>query len=250
MSEQKVAFITGANRGIGFETAKKLGKLGIFPVIGSRNETAGETAVEKLKAEGIEAGFIKFDVSDKNDYPRAYAYFDQKFGRLDILVNNAGISLEGDPMSAFGRENATSGVSEETLRGTLEANFFGVVLSTQALLPLIRKSDAGRIVNVSSILGSLGVHSDPASQIYDIKMFAYGTSKTALNSFTVYLAHELRHTSIKVNAAHPGWIQTELGGTAAPMTPQDGAETSVRLATLAEDGPTGGFFHLEESIAW
>ncbi|GLU53800.1 SDR family oxidoreductase [Dyadobacter frigoris] len=250
MSEQKIAFITGANRGIGFETAKKLGKLGIFPVIGSRNEESGKAAVEKLKAEGIESDFIKFDVADKKDYANAYEYFDKKFGRLDILVNNAGLSFEGDPMASIGREFATSGVSEEALRGTLEANFFGVVFSTQALLPLIKKSEAGRIVNVSSNLGSLTLHSDPSSQIYAVKMFAYDTSKTALNSFTVHLAHELKDTNIKVNSLHPGWIHTELGGSAAPMTPQDGADTSVRLATLPADGPTGGYFHLEETIAW
>jgi len=250
MSEQKIAFITGANRGIGFETAKKLGKLGIFPVIGSRNEEAGKAAVEKLKAEGIESDFIKFDVSSKEDYASAYKYFESKFGKLDILVNNAGIGLEGEPANAIGKENATSGVSEEILRKTFDANFFGVVLSTQVLLPLIKKSDAGRIVNVSSNLGSLTMHSDPSAPLYAIKMFAYDSSKTALNAFTVHLAHELKDTVIKVNSLHPGWIHTELGGSAAPMTPEDGALTSVRLATLLPDGPTGGYFHLEETIAW
>ena len=250
MSEQKVAFITGANRGIGFETAKKLGKLGIFPVIGSRNEASGKEAVAKLKAEGIEAGSIKFDVTKKADYASAYSYFESKFGKLDILVNNAGIGLEGEPAHAIGKANATSGVSEEVLRGTFDANFFGVVLSTQALLPLIKKSDAGRIVNVSSNLGSLSLHSDPNAPLYAIKMFAYDTSKTALNSFTVHLAHELKDTTIKVNSLHPGWVHTELGGSIAPMTPEDGALTSLRLATLPEDGPTGGYFYLEETIAW
>ena len=250
MSEKTVAFITGANRGIGFETAKKLGKLGIFPVIGSRSELSGKEAVEKLKAKGIESDFIKFDVADKADYSKAYSYFESKFGKLDILVNNAGIGLEGEPAHAIGKPYATSGVSEEVLRGTFEANFFGVVLSTQVLLPLIKKSEAGRIVNVSSNLGSLTLHSDPAAPIHPIKMFAYDTSKTALNSFTVHLAHELKDTAIKVNSIHPGWVHTELGGSVAPMTPEDGALTSVRLATLSADGPTGGYFHLEETIAW
>ncbi|WP_200837148.1 SDR family oxidoreductase [Dyadobacter sp. 3J3] len=250
MSEQKIAFITGGNRGIGFETAKKLGKLGIFPVIGSRNEESGKAAVEKLKAEGIDSDFIKFDVSDKKDYTSAYDYFDKKFGKLDILVNNAGVSFEGDPVSSFGNEFPVSSISEEALRGTMEANFFAVVLSTQVLLPLIRKSDAGRIVNVSSALGSLNLLSDPSSSVYGIKMFAYSTSKTALNSFTVHLAKELKDTAIKVNSVHPGWIQTELGGSAAPMTPEDGASTSVLLATLPADGPTGGYFHLDETIGW
>ncbi|MCF0058644.1 SDR family oxidoreductase [Dyadobacter sp. CY356] len=250
MSEQKIAFITGANRGIGFETAKKLGKLGIFPVIGSRNEDSGKAAVAKLKEEGIESDYIKFDVSDKNDYASAYDYFDKKFGKLDILVNNAGLSLEGDPVSSFGNEFPVSKVSEEVLRDTMEANFFAVVFSTQVLLPLIKKSDAGRIVNVSSTLGSLNLLTDPSSSVYGIKMFAYSTSKTALNSFTVHLSNELTDTNIKVNSVHPGWIHTELGGSAAPMSPEDGAETSVRLATLPADGPTGGYFHMDETIAW
>ncbi|SEJ31434.1 NAD(P)-dependent dehydrogenase, short-chain alcohol dehydrogenase family [Dyadobacter koreensis] len=250
MSTQKVAFISGANRGIGFETAKKLGRLGIFPVIGSRNESAGKEAVAKLKADGIEADSIIFDVNNKADYSNAYNYFESKFGKLDILVNNAGVSLEGDPVASMSNVNPTTEISEETLRGTLEANFFAQVFSTQVLLPLIRKSEAGRIVNVSSRLGSLSHHSDPASPIYPIQMFAYNTSKTALNAFTVHLAYELKDTAIKVNSAHPGWVQTELGGSSAPVTPEDGAETSVRLATIPADGPTGGFFYLDDVIPW
>jgi len=250
MSTQKVAFITGANRGIGFETAKKLGKLGIFPVIGSRNEASGKDAVAKLKADGIKADSIVFDVTNKGDYTSAYNYFESKFGKLDILVNNAGVSLEGDPVASMSTVNPTTGITEETLRGTMESNFFAQVFSTQVLLPLIRKSEAGRIVNVSSTLGSLTYHADPSSQIYAIQMFAYNTSKTALNSFTVHLAHELKDTAIKVNSIHPGWVQTELGGSAAPVTPADGADSSVRLATIPADGPTGGYFYLDDIIPW
>jgi len=250
MSVQKVAFITGANRGIGFETAKKLGKLGIFPVIGSRNEEQGKLAVEKLKEEGIEADFIKFEVTNKDDYSLAYDYFDQKFGKLDILINNAGISLEGDPASSFGKPNSVSELPEDVLRDTLESNFFAQVLSTQALLPLIKKSEAGRIVNLSSSLGSLSMHSDKTSYIYGVKMAAYGISKTALNAFTVHLADELKDTAIKVNSVHPGWVSTPLGGSAAPVSPEDGADSSVRMATLDTDGPTGGFFFLEETLPW
>ncbi|SEJ04875.1 NAD(P)-dependent dehydrogenase, short-chain alcohol dehydrogenase family [Dyadobacter sp. SG02] len=250
MSTQKVAFITGGNRGIGFETARKLGKLGIFPVIGARDEAAGREAVEKLKTEGINAESIRFEVLNEADYTAAYTYFENKFGKLDILINNAGISREGEPFAAIGRERATSGLSREALRDTMEANFFAVVFITQALLPLIQKSDAGRIVNLSSTLGSLGLHSDPDSQIYAVKMFAYGASKTALNAFTVHLAHELKDTTVKVNSVHPGWVQTPLGGSVAPMTPEDGAETSVRLATIGADGPNGGFFFLDDTLPW
>jgi len=250
MSVKKAAFITGGNRGIGFETAKMLGKLGIFPVIGSRGEAAGKNAVAELLTYGIEADSIVFDVTNKADHQTAFAYFEEKFGKLDILVNNAGISLEGDPIASLSTVNPTSEISEDTLRRTMEANFFAQVFITQALLPLIRKSDAGRIVNLSSTLGSLTLHSDPSSHIYAIQMFAYNTSKTALNAFTVHLAHELKGTAIKVNSVHPGWVQTELGGSAAPVSPEDGAASSVRLATIGEDGPTGGFFYLSDTLPW
>lgn len=250
MSQKKVAFITGANRGLGFETARQLGKQGIFPVLGSRSLEQGQAALAQLRAEGIEADAIPFDVTNPRDHRSAYEYFERKFGRLDILVNNAGVSLEGDPSEAPARKAPTSSLSEEALRGTMEANFFGVVFSTQVLLPLLRKSPAGRIVNLSSILGSLTLHSDPQSPIHAVKLFAYNTSKTALNSFTVHLAHELKDTAIKVNSVHPGWVQTQLGGKAAPMPLEEGARTSVRLATLPVDGPTGGYFHLEQTLPW
>lgn len=248
--KKKIAFITGANRGIGYETARQLGHLGIYPVIGARNPEQGKTAVAQLAAEGIEADSISFDVLNKNDYAAAYTYFNDKFGRLDILVNNAGISQEGEPADAVGRKDGTTGITEKALRDTFDANFFGVVLSTQALLPLLQKSEAGRIVNVSSVLGSLTYHATPDSPIYGIKMFGYNASKTALNAFTVHLAYDLQDTSIKVNSVHPGWVQTPLGGKGAPMSIEDGAKTSVRLATLGADGPTGGYFHLEDTLPW
>jgi NAD(P)-dependent dehydrogenase (short-subunit alcohol dehydrogenase family) len=131
-----------------------------------------------------------------------------------------------------------------------ETNFFSQVAVTKALLPLLRKSPAGRIVNMSSILGSLTLQATPGSPIYDAKSFAYDASKTALNAFTVHLAYELRDTKIKVNSAHPGWVKTDMGGQQAPMELEDGAKTAVALATLPEDGPTGGFFHLGERLPW
>ncbi len=146
--------------------------------------------------------------------------------------------------------NTTSTVTPDVLRKTFETNFFAVVALTQALLPLVRKSPAGRIVNLSSILGSLKLHSDPTSPIYAMKAFGYDASKTALNAFTVHLAHELRATPIKVNSAHPGWVKTDMGGSAAPMEVTEGAKTSIQLATLPEDGPTGGFFHLGKPLPW
>ncbi len=144
----------------------------------------------------------------------------------------------------------TSTTSAEVLHETFDTNFFGVIELTQALLPLIRKAPAGRIVNLSSILGSLTLHATPKSPIYEAKAFAYDASKAALNAFTVHLAHELKDTKIKVNSAHPGWVKTDMGTDAAPMEIPDGAKTSVRLATLPADGPTGGYFHMGDALPW
>jgi NAD(P)-dependent dehydrogenase (short-subunit alcohol dehydrogenase family) len=243
--ESKVAFITGGNRGIGFETARQLGQQGITVVIGSRDLEKGKKAADTLKSEGINAEVIRFDITKSEDYKQAYDYLDKHYGRLDILVNNAGVEKEG-----LGGENRTSSTSPAVLREVLNTNFFGTVELTQSLLPLIKKAPAGRIVNLSSILGSLTLHSDPQSPIYAFKGFAYDTSKAALNSFTIHLAHELLGTKIKVNSAHPGWVKTEMGTDAAPMEIPDGAKTSVRLATLPEDGPTGGYFHMDQPLPW
>ena len=245
---QKIAFITGGNRGIGLETARQLGAVGVFPVIGARTEQAGKEAVAQLKAAGVDAEAIVFDVTKKSDHATAVSYFEAKAGRLDILINNAGVYLEGEPGGAPTWFAST--VTDEIFRATMDANFFAPVAVTQALLPLIRKAPAGRIVNLSSILGSLTLHADPASPIYEMKSTAYDVSKTALNGYTVHLAHELKGTAIKVNSAHPGWVQTAMGGSSAPMGIPDGAKTSVLLATLPADGPSGGFFHLGDALPW
>ena len=246
----EVAFITGANRGLGLETARELGKLGIVVVLGSRDSEKGEAAAAKLRDEGITAESLGFDVTKSQDHQKAYDYFAKKYGRLDILVNNAGVLRESQVSTNGPAPNSTSAVSPEVLRETFETNFFAPVALTQKLLPLIRKVPAGRIVNVSSILGSLTLHSDPNSPIYPFKTLAYDASKAALNAFTVHLAHELRDTKIKVNSAHPGWVKTEMGGPNAPMEVSEGGQTSAHLATLADDGPNGGFFHLGQPLPW
>ena len=243
-TEKKVAFVTGGNRGIGLETARQLGKQGVKVVIGSRDLEKGKAVAEELRAEGADVEAIRFDITKPADYQEAYNYFDKNFGRLDILINNAGVSKE-----PFGTNNASS-VSKAILRETFDTNFFGTIELTQALLPLIKKAPEGRIVNLSSILGSLTLHADPKSPIYGFKALAYDTSKTALNSFTVHLAAELQNTKIKVNSAHPGWVKTEMGTDAAPMEIPDGAKTSVELALLPASGPTGGYFHLGEALPW
>jgi NAD(P)-dependent dehydrogenase (short-subunit alcohol dehydrogenase family) len=246
---EKVAFITGANKGIGLETARGLGKLGFTIGLGSRDEARGRAAADRLRSEGIESvEAVRCDVTRLEDHRKVARHLEERYGRLEVLVNNAGVEREGTDFG--GRFNTTSTVAPGILLQTFETNFFSVVALTQALLPLIRKAPAGRIVNLSSILGSLTLHSDPSSAIYDKKAFAYDASKTALNAFTVHLAHELRGTKIKVNSAHPGWVRTELGGSAAPLAVSEGGKTSVQLATLPDNGPTGGYFHLGEPLPW
>lgn len=246
MNEIKVAFITGANRGLGFETARSLGKNGVYVILGSRNEIQGIEAVKKLQEEGISCCSFPFDVNQTSDHKKIYTHIKKKFGKLDILINNAAVLLEDNQED----KNLTSSTSETIIRKTFETNFFNIVTLTQTLLPLIHRAHAGRIVNVSSSLGSLTLHSDPNWEFFGCKMIAYNCSKTALNAFTVHLAHELKETKIKVNSAHPGWVKTEMGGELAPLELKEGVKTSVHLALLPEDGPTGGFYHLEESLPW
>ncbi len=246
---EKIAFITGGNRGIGFQTALDLGSLPeIKVVIGSRSLKQGQEAVEKLRAAGVDAEVIEFEVVNPAHHKTAYDYFESRYGRLDILVNNAGMAAGTFP--GTGPEHSSTTVDLDLLHRVFDTNFFAQVAVTQALLPLIRKSSAGRIVNLSSILASLTFHADPKSPIYHAKSFAYDASKSALNAFTIHLAYELRDTKIKVNSAHPGWVKTDMGGEQAPMELTDGSKTSVALATLSADGPTGGFFHMGQPLPW
>jgi len=243
-NEKKVALITGANKGLGFEMAKQLGEAGVTVVLGARDPQKGEAAAAKLRAAGADAHFVKLDVTNASDHKGVADFLRQKFGRLDILINNAGVSAEN-----FGAIK-TSQVSSEILHSVFETNFFAAVGLTQTLLPLILKSPAGRIVNMSSILGSQTLHATPGSPIYDAKSLGYDASKAALNSFTIHLAHELRDTKVKVNSAHPGWVKTDMGTDAAPMEIPEGGKTGVALALLADDGPTGGFFHVGQTLPW
>jgi NAD(P)-dependent dehydrogenase (short-subunit alcohol dehydrogenase family) len=241
----KVALITGANKGIGLETARQLGKLGVTVVVGSRDLARGEQAAEVLRGVGVDARALKLDVVNEAERQAAAKYIEKEFGKLDILINNAGVMLDG-----MGGGNNTSTTTQRSLHETFETNFFAPIALTQTLLPLLHKSEAGRIVNLSSILGSNTLHATPGSPIYDAKTFAYDASKAALNSFTIHLAHELKGTKIKVNSAHPGWVKTDMGGDGAMMEIVDGAKTSVALATLADDGPTGGYFHMGKPLPW
>jgi len=243
-TNRKIALITGANKGLGFEMARQLGQQGVTVVLAARDAQKGKAAAEKLQGEGLDVQFFKLDVNDKADYSAAAKFLGDKFGHLDILINNAGISADG---LAGTKASATT---EDSLQRTFETNFFAPIALTQALLPLLQKSQAGRIVNMSSILGSQALHADPKSPIYDFKSLAYDASKAALNSFTIHLAHELKDTNIKVNSAHPGWVKTDMGTDAAPMEIPDGAKTGVELALLGPDGPTGGYFHMGKPLPW
>ena len=242
---EKVAFISGANRGIGFETAKKLAETGIKVILGSRDMDKGDQAIKKLLSLGINADLVEYNASDLSSPQNVFKYISDQYGKLDILINNVGVLLTGNLFVTN-----SSSISDDDLKETFQTNFFSVVSLTQALLPLIKKSVAGRIVNVSTILSSLTLHSAENSPISPAKELAYNASKTALNAYTVHLAVELKDTKIKVNSGHPGWVKTKLGGPNAPVEVKDSYKTSLHLTTLDDDGPTGGLFHEENIIPW
>lgn len=242
-AQRKIALVTGANKGIGFETARQLASLGIHVILAARDPAKAEAAALALKSDGLAAEALTLDVTSERSIELAARQIGEKHGQLDILINNAGIFADEQ-----GRKP-----SEQTLeawRKTFDTNVFGLVAVTRAFLPLLKKAQAGRIVNLSSILGSNALHQQKDSGIYDYKVPAYNVSKSAVNAWTVQLAHELKDTAIKVNAAHPGHVQTDMGGANAPMKLEDGAKTSVRLATLPADGPTGGYFHMDQALPW
>ncbi len=244
MSTSKIALVTGANKGIGLETVKQLARKGMTVLLGARDLKKGEEAAEKLRKEKLDVRALEIDVSNSASIQKAAREVEREFGKLDILINNAGIMVDDEKKKA-------SEQSLETWRKTFETNLFGLVETTNAFLPLLRKSDAGRIVNLSSILGSITHHATPGSPIYDSKSYtSYNVSKSAVNAYTVQLAYELKNTKIKVNAAHPGWVKTDMGGKGAVMEIPDGAKTSVQLATLDDNGPSGAYMHMGEKLPW
>ncbi len=244
MTTKKIALVTGANKGIGLETVKQLARKEMTVLLGARDARKGETAAEKLREEKLDVQFLEIDVDDAASIRKAAAKVEREFGHLDVLINNAGVMADDEKKKA-------SEQSLETWRKTFETNLFGVVATTQAFLPMLRKSEAGRIVNLSSILGSITYHATPGSPVYDSKAYtSYNISKSAVNAWTVQLAYELKDTKIKVNAAHPGWVKTDMGGKGAQMEIPDGARTSVELATLEEGGPSGAYIHMGEVLPW
>ena len=241
MATQLVALVTGANKGLGLEICRQLAQKGYSVVLTARDSDKGDQAVRELQQQGFDASFVLLDMEDSSTFEPVRDFIEQHFGKLDALVNNAGFALDW--------QYKADTVPLDLVRKTFEANFFGLIDLTQRLLPLIRKSPDGRIVNQSSGLGSLTLHTTPNSGIEDLKPFAYNSSKTALNAFTVHLAHALKDTHIKVNSAHPGSVKTDANPT-GELDITEGAKTAVELATLPADGPTGGFFHLGNQLPW
>ena len=242
MSEKKVAVVTGANKGIGLETARQLAQQGITVYVGARDTARGEAAAKELQSEGLDARFLQLDVTDEASIAQAVKTVEADFGKLDILVNNAGTLLPGDAV-------APSQVPISVLRETYDINVFGLAAVTQAFWPLLNKSDAARLVNVSSLLGSVAYNADWNSPIGSFKLLAYNSSKSAVNTITTAYAYEWKDTPHKANTIHPGNVQTDLnqGGQLDTVT---GAKTSVELATIGPDGPNGSFTHLGETLPW
>ena len=232
---QRVAVVTGANRGIGFEICRQLAQRQIHVVLTSRNTAQGRAACITLQDAGLPVTYYKLDVTSARGIKALAAFAAKQFGRVDVLVNNAGIMI--DPRGSRFLDS-----SLQTYRDTLETNVFGPLLLTQALLPLMKQRNYGRIVNLSSGLGQL---SDMGTETP-----AYRISKTALNALTRLVAAETRGANILVNSMNPGWVKTSMGGPNAPRTVAQGADTAVWLATLPDSGPTGGFFRDRKRIAW
>ena len=241
-AQRRIALVTGANKGIGLEIARQLAAHhGMTVLIGARDEARGREAAGKLRAEGLDARPIALDVTDQQTIDGAARRIETEFGRLDVLVNNAAVALDQAPPSRL---------EMDVLRRTYETNVFGVFAITKAMVPLLRRSPAGRIVNMSSGLGSLAQNSDPRYPFAAVKPLAYNSSKTAVNAMTVLFAAELRDTGIKVNAADPGYVATDMNRHQGTRTVAQGATAPVRLATLPPDGPTGGYFDENGPVPW
>jgi NAD(P)-dependent dehydrogenase (short-subunit alcohol dehydrogenase family) len=245
MSETKIALVTGANKGIGYAIATGLGALGYRVGVGARDEARLETAVEKLRAAGADAFGVPLDVTSDQSVTAAAELIERQAGRLDVLVNNAGISGEVGP----GWVQDPTTLDLDLVRTVVETNVIGVIRVTNAVLPLLRRSASPRIVNVSSGVGSLTRQADPDIEIGPV-MAAYAPSKSFLNAVTVQYARQLAGTNILINAACPGLVATDFSGFLGLRTPEQGAATAIRLATLPDGGPTGTFWEDDGVVPW
>lgn len=240
--DQRVAFVTGGNRGIGYAIGRSLAQRGITVILGIRDPNKGAKACSRLQGEDLDVNFELLDVTDEDSLKTAVKHIQAQFGRLDILVNNAGILIDS-------AENVLD-VSQSTIKKTLQTNVLGPLMLCQNCVALMKAGGYGRIVNISSTLGSLSEMVDPDSAYAGVGTPAYRLSKAALNAVTMLVAKEVRNDNILVNSACPGWVRTDLGGDQAPLTPEQGADTPVWLATLPDDGPTGGFYRERTRIPW
>jgi NAD(P)-dependent dehydrogenase (short-subunit alcohol dehydrogenase family) len=241
MTDTTIALVTGANKGIGYEIAAGLGALGWSVGVGARSAESRDTAVGKLRAAGVDAFGVPLDVTDDASVTAAADVIEQRFGRLDVLVNNAGIT------GSASQQPTT--VDPATIRRAVETNVLGVVRVTNAVLPLLRRSASPRIVNMSSSVGSLTRQTSPGTETGPISA-AYAPSKTLLNAVTAQYVRELQDTNILINLACPGYCATDLNGFRGVRTPEQGAQIAIRLATLPDDGPTGGFFEDDGPVPW
>jgi NAD(P)-dependent dehydrogenase (short-subunit alcohol dehydrogenase family) len=241
MQDDAVALVTGANKGIGYEIAAGLGARGWTVGVGARDAQRREAAVAKLRAAGAEAFGVPLDVTDDASVSAAAGLIEERAGRLDVLVNNAGIT--------GGAPQTPTTVDPATVRAAVETNVIGVIRVTNAMLPLLHRSASPRIVNMSSSVGSLTLQSTPGAETGPVAA-AYAPSKTFLNAVTVQYAKDLHDTSILINAACPGFVATDLNAFRGLRTPEQGAATAIRLATLPDDGPTGGFFDDAGVVPW
>jgi len=239
----KIALVTGATRGIGYETVRQLATQGVHVLLAGRDRTKAVEAALKLQAEGLPVEAVALDVTKSASIAAAADEIEKRHGRLDILVNNAGIARDDS-------SRPRSQQSLQTWRETFDTNLFGLIETTQALLPLLRKAPVARIVNVSSALGSLGLTSDISTPYSTVPVPAYNVSKSAVNAWTVQLAHELRDSSIKVNTVHPGYVKTDMNKGEGELEIAQGAETSVQMALIGADGPNGSFQYRGEVLPW
>ena len=240
--DKRVALVTGGNRGIGYAISNQLGDRNITVILGIRDPNKGAAACSRLQEKGLDVHFELLDVTDTKSIKAAIDGIREQFGRLDILVNNAGILIDGEVDART--------VDQATIQQTFETNVMGPLLLSQNCISIMKTRGYGRIVNMSSTLGSLKEIADPDSGFAEVRTPAYRLSKAALNCITTLLAKEVREDNILINSACPGWVRTDMGGDQAPLTPEQGADTPVWLATLPDDGPTGGFYRERILIPW
>jgi NAD(P)-dependent dehydrogenase (short-subunit alcohol dehydrogenase family) len=232
--QEKIALVTGANRGIGFEVCRQLARFGMWVILTSRDEAKGKQATEILRREGGLVDFHLLDVIEPKQVERLRMWVVERYGRLDVLVNNAGV--------LFGEDQSVFCVPLDIVRTTMEINFFGPLNLCRAFVPMMKKNGYGRVVNVSSEMGSLASMGGDSA--------GYRASKAALNALTRIVASEVRGYNIKVNSACPGWVRSDMGGDHAPRSPEQGAATIVWLATLPDEVPSGGFYMDQKVIPW